>query len=122
MDREQVKKIIDDYDDTQENTLRSMLSEFYSRRMLSIAVLVWFWALVFIAGAIACAIGFFGAEQTKDQIMYAALFTCMILFVAFIKVFAWLMMARNGIKREVKRLELRIRELADNVTAKHSDA
>lgn len=115
MDREHIKRIIDspdEYDDSRGDSIASMLSDFYNRKMLSIAVLVWFWAVLFIVGAVLSAIGFFAADQTKDQIMYSALFVCLVLFVGFMKVFAWLMIARNGIKREVKRLELRIAELA----------
>lgn len=121
MDREQIKKIIDspeEYDDSKGESIASMLSDFYSRKMLSVAILVWAWAIVFMAGAIFSAIGFFGADETKDQIMYSALFVCLVLFIGFMKVFAWLMIARNGIKREVKRLELRIAELAQALADK----
>jgi hypothetical protein len=34
------------------------------------------------------------------------------------KIFAWQMLARNSIKREIKRLELRIAELARSVGEK----
>jgi hypothetical protein len=115
MDREHIKRIIDspdEYDEARGDSIASMLSDFYNRKMLSIAILVWAWALVFIAGAVGSAIMFFASDQTRDQIMYSALFVCLVLFVGFMKVFAWLMIARNGIKREVKRLELRIAELA----------
>ncbi len=118
MDREKLEKIIEEYDEDQENTLRSMLSDFYSRRMLSIAVLVWVWAIIFMGGAVGSAIGFFATERTKAHIMYAALFVCFVLFVGFMKVFAWLMIARNGIRREVKRLELRIADLAGKLEQK----
>jgi len=121
MDREQLKKIIDGpegYDDAREDTIGSMISEFYSRKMLSIAVLVWVWALIFIAGAVGSAIMFFVSGQIKDQIMYAALFVCLVLFVGFMKVFAWQMLARNSVKREVKRLELRLAELVQALASK----
>lgn len=121
MDREELKRIIDDtggYDAAREDTIGSMLSEFYSRKMLSIAILVWVWAIVFCAGASVCAYLFFNADQTRDQIMYAALFVCLVLFIAFMKAFAWLMLARNSIKREIKRLELRIADLAQTLAGK----
>jgi membrane protein YdbS with pleckstrin-like domain len=113
MKNDEIKKMIEDvYDDSREDSIRSMVGDFYSRRMLSIAVLVWIWAIVFMAGAVAGAVKFFAADQTKDQIMYAALFVCLVQFVGLMKVFAWQMMARNSVKREIKRLELRIAELA----------
>ncbi len=115
MNDEQIRKIIDgpqDYEDSKEDSLCSMLSDFYSRKMLSTAILVWVWGIAFMAGAVYSAVRFFDADQTKDQIMYAALFICLVQFVGLMKVFAWQMIARNSIKREVKRLELRIAELS----------
>lgn len=123
MNDEQIRKIIDgpqDYDDSKEDSLRSMLADFYSRRMLSTAILVWFWGIVFVAGAVYSAVRFFAADQTKDQIMYAALFICLVHFVGLMKVFAWQMIARNSIKREIKRLELRIAELTASLTGNAS--
>lgn len=120
MNDKEIRKIIDgsqDYDDSKEDTLRMMLSDFYSRKMLSTAILVWVWGIVFIAGAVYGAVRFFAADQTKAQIMYAALFICFVLFVSLMKVFAWQMIVRNSIKREIKRLELRIAELPAALTA-----
>ena len=121
MDREQLRRIIDSpegYDNAQEDTIGSMITEFYSRKMLSVAILVWAWAIVFAAGAGGSAFMFFATDQTKAQIMYAALFVCLVLFIGLLKVFAWQMLARNSIKREIKRLELRIAELAQTLAGK----
>lgn len=123
MNDEQIRKIIDgpqDYEDSKEDSLCSMLSDFYSRKMLSTVILVWFWGIVFCAGAGICAHMFFRADQTKDQIMYAAIFVCLVQFVGLMKVFAWQMIARNSIKREVKRLELRIAELSTTLSGGRS--
>jgi hypothetical protein len=121
MQDETIKRILEDsqtYDDSRENTLREMLGDFYSRKMMSVAILVWVWGLVFIAGAVYSAVRFFDDIGTKDQIMYAALFIIFLMWLGLMKVFAWLMIARNGIKREVKRLELRIAELAKVLSEK----
>jgi hypothetical protein len=114
MEDETIKKILEDhdkYDDSRENTIREMLGDFYSRKMLSVAIIVWVWAIIFMGGAVFCGIRFFDTSEPREQIMFAALFVCFVVCVGFMKVFAWLMIARNGIKREVKRLELRIAEL-----------
>jgi uncharacterized membrane protein YciS (DUF1049 family) len=50
--------------------------------------------------------------------MYAAFFVCLVLIAYLIKVFAWIMVSRNSIKRELKRLELRIAELAESIAEK----
>ncbi|UCD51450.1 MAG: hypothetical protein JSW27_02230 [Phycisphaerales bacterium] len=114
MTDEQIRKILDDdYDPAREDTWQAMAREFYSRRMRSVAIMVWAWAIIFLGGAVYCAVRFAYTDQTKSQIMYAALFVCLVLSIGFIKVFAWEMINRNNIKREIKRLELRIAELAN---------
>ncbi len=116
MNDQQIKRIIeDDYDDSNEDTIRSMVSEFYSRRMLSIAIVVWVFAVIFCAGAVYSAVRFAYCEQTKSQIMYAALFIAFVEGIGLMKIFAWQMLARNSVKREIKRLELRIVELGKSL-------
>jgi Family of unknown function (DUF6768) len=115
MTDEQIRKIIEgpqDYEDIRENTFRSMLGDFYNRKMLFTATFVWVWGVAVVAGAVYCGVRFFDAEQTRAQIMYAAIFVCCIQFLALTKIFAWQMIHRNGILREIKRLELRIAELS----------
>lgn len=114
MEDETIKRILEDhdkYDDSRDNTIREMLGDFYSRKMISVAIVVWVWAIIFMGGAVFCCIQFIDTGDTKNQIMYAGLFVCFVHFVGLMKVFAWLMIARNGIKREIKRLELRTVEL-----------
>ena len=116
MNDELVKKIINGtYDEPREDTIGSMLKDFYNRRMLSIVVFVWVWG-IFVAGvAIFGAVKFFAADQTRSQIMYAAIFICGCQFIGLMKIFAWQMIHRNSIKREIKRLELRIAALAESL-------
>lgn len=116
MDMKNVKKIIDDYEiyeSLKEDSLRSMISNFYSRKMLSVVIFVWVWAIIIIAGAVYFGIAFFRAESTKDHIMYATAFLCCIMWVNLVKIWSWQMIHRNNLKREIKRLELRIGELSE---------
>jgi uncharacterized membrane protein len=111
MDDKQIQKMFDDtYEDSKTDTLRSMLKEFYNRRMLTIVVIVWVSAVVLIVAMVLCGMRFFATESVKSQIMYAAVFVCLFTWLADMKIFAWLMMHRNSIKREIKRLELRVAE------------
>ena len=55
------------YDCSKENSLCSMIGDFYNRKMLSIIILVWTWGIIIIALAVWSAVNFFKAEQTKDQ-------------------------------------------------------
>jgi positive regulator of sigma E activity len=119
MSDEPIKKIIEDsYDDSKEETLRSMASDLYSRRLLSTAILVWVWAIIFIALAVFSAVQFFKTDQTQWQIMYAALFILGAHGVGLMKIFAWEMVHRHSIKREIKRLELRVAELSETIKGK----
>jgi hypothetical protein len=116
MDDEQIKKMIEDtYDSSKEETIRSMLRDFYNKKMISIVVFLWAWGIVFMAGIVYSAVKFFDTDQTQYQIMYAAVFVSLIQWLSMIKVFAWQMIHRNNIKREIKRLELRIVELGQIV-------
>ena len=118
MTDEQIRKIIDDpraYEDARENTVRSMLGDFYNRKMLSTAIFVWVWGLAVMAGAAYCGVQFFRNVETRDHIMYAAIFIPCVLSIGFMKVFAWEMVNRHSIKREIKRLELRIADLAKSL-------
>jgi hypothetical protein len=103
--------IDDKYDDAREDTIRSMLSEFYSRKMAATAVFVWAIGVIFLALAVYSAVAFFRTDQTKYQILYATIFITCFHAMGLMKIFAWQVLHRNSIKREIKRLELRIAEL-----------
>ena len=112
MNDERIRQMIDDnYDSAREDTIRSMLSEFYSRKMAATAAVIWAIGLLFLAAAIYSAVAFFHASETRDQIMYATIFLSCFLGLGLMKIFAWQMLHRNSIKREIKRLELRIAQL-----------
>jgi lysylphosphatidylglycerol synthetase-like protein (DUF2156 family) len=105
----------DEQENLKEDTLWSMVRQFYNRKMLSVIILAWVYFIIVLALAVLSGIRFSESEQTKDQIMYAAIFVCCVQLVSLIKVFAWQMIHRNGIKQEIKRLELRIAELNETV-------
>ncbi|MEJ2702305.1 MAG: hypothetical protein P8Z79_07670 [Sedimentisphaerales bacterium] len=119
MNDEEVRKIIEDtYDEPRENTIWSMVGDFYNRKMLSIVIFTWAWGMLLVAGAIYSAVRFFGDIGTKSQIMYVAIFLVCCQFLVLVKIFAWQLIHRNGLRREIKRLELRIAELNESVVAK----
>jgi hypothetical protein len=112
---ERIKQMLDDnYDDSREDTIRSMLSEFYSRKMAATSALIWVVSVLFLAGAIYSAVVFFRTPETKYQIMYATIFTACFIGMGLMKIFAWQVLHKNSIKREIKRLELRIAGLASS--------
>ncbi len=116
---EQIRKIIEDnYDDSRQDGLTSMARDFYNRKMLSMVVLVWFFGIIFMVGAVLSGIEFFRTDEIKYQIMYAVIFMICLQWVGSLKIFAWQVIHRNNIKREIKRLELTIAELSQMVKNK----
>jgi len=99
------------YDESREDTLRGMIATFYQMKFCSAIILAWSYAIVFIALAIFCGIRFFRTDSVRYMIMYAAIFVCLIVGIALIKVWAWQLIHRHSIKGEIKRLEVRIEEL-----------
>jgi len=105
MNDKEIKEIIEGtYDDSREDTIRSIVSDFYSRKLLSTAILVWVWAMIFFAGAVYSAIQFFDVDDTKSQIMYVAIFVPCVICIGFMKVFAWGMVHRHQITELSTRL------------------
>jgi hypothetical protein len=118
MNQDELKKIIessDQYDQDRQDGLRGMIGEFYTRKMLPIVVLVWGFGITCMAGAVVSAVMFFATEQVQYQIMWAVIFLTCIQWVGLMKIFAWQMIHRNSIKREIKRLELRIVDVAGRI-------
>ena len=118
MNPDDLKKRMDQkdiYDETREDTLRAMLLSFYSRRMLSTAVLVWINFLFWAAMGIVSMILLFRTTDIRYQLLYAALFICFLQWATLSKIFAWQMIHRHSIQREIKRLEFRLAELQETI-------
>ena len=119
MNDQEIQQIFEEtYDESRENTISSMLKDFYNKRMLSMIIVLWGWGLLFCAGAVYSAVQFFKDIEMKSQLMYVAIFLCCCQFLGLIKVFAWQIIHRNGLKREIKRLELRIAQLSETVKSR----
>ena len=119
MDNEQIRKIIEGiYDDSKEDTLLSMVGQLYSRKMFSSFIVHAAYSSVFIALAVFCGVKFFQTQEIQYQIMYAAIFVCCMEFIILRKNIYWQMLHKNSISREIKRLEIRIAELAESIAKK----
>ena len=121
MDKEQIKKIINglpEYDESEEDTARSWIKDFYSKRMTWVMINFYVVCFFLLFPIIISIIKFFRTDQAKYQIMYAALFVVFLLIGYLIKIFGWVWGSRNIISREIKRLELRIAELNETVKNK----
>ncbi len=113
MKDERLQQMMDDiYDDSKEDGLMAMVRDFYNRRMMSIVITIWAWGIACMGVAIYSGIMFFRVEGITYQLMHATIFLVMCGWVGLVKVLAWQIINRNNLKREIKRLELRVAELA----------
>jgi len=76
-----------------------------------------FVGLAFLILQVFCAIWFFNAETTQYQIMYATLFMFCGITLMMLKIWFWMVMNRNAVTREIKRLELRVSAMDDRIGA-----
>ena len=119
MEEQMIKKMMEDMqNDSGQEGFISLLGDFYNKKNASFAIFAWFWGLVFIAIAIYSGVQFFKTENLQYQIMYASIFITFMMFLSMIKIFAWQMIHRNNLKREIKKLELRIAELTEIIKNK----
>lgn len=121
MNREELKKIIDSpesYDETRAETVYAWFRDCYSRRMRWVMVCVYVQYSILLVPLVYSAIAFFRTDQVRSQILYATIFLFCNLWIGFVSVFAWVMMQRPSISREIKRLELRIAELTEAIGSK----
>lgn len=118
MDREQLKQIIDSdgtFDETKEETLYGWLRDCYGRRMRWVLVSVGVQYVILVVPAVYTALAFFRTNQAAERILHATIFLFCNLWMGFVSVFGWVMMQRPSMSREIKRLELRIAELAEAI-------
>ncbi|MCP4455799.1 MAG: hypothetical protein GY809_30440 [Planctomycetes bacterium] len=83
--------------------------------MTSIVILAWALGLLFMGGGIFSLIQFFMSPNTKYQIFCAVMFLMCMQFLGMMKTFAWQMIHRNSIKREIKRLEIRLQDISERL-------
>lgn len=117
MTDETIKNILGDleYDSGREDSLRRFIASAFEARdrtYLLIAVAV---TLVGFGIAASVAVLFFQTQEVRDMIFYATVFLTCIIAVATLRVFLWQMLHRQRLLREIKRLEVTIVELAQNL-------
>ena len=92
-----------------------MVAESFRSQQRWLLLMVWFWVLVTFVLAVLSGIAFLKADDTRSQIMYVACFVVCSQMVGGFKLWVWIAMNRNSLKREIKRWELRVVELCDQV-------
>ena len=86
-----------------------MMKDLFNKKMTGILVIIYAYSIIFVAGCVLSGIKFFDAAETRDQIMYAVIFMSCIQFICLLKIFAWQMIHRNGIRRRLNEIEAKIK-------------
>lgn len=111
--RKEDAELYKDFDE--EPSVFEMLMDTCRGRRRWLNVLGAFQTLVFIALFIFSAVKFFGAESTRDIVMWAAACILCMTAISMLKIWYFLEMNRNALTREIKRLELQIARLAGRI-------
>ena len=98
-------------DPDREPPMRTQIAETFRGRFRWLAWLATFYRIVILIIAVIAAIQFFRVDGTRELIAYATLFLISIVATAFIKLWFWMLLIKNSVIREIKRLELQIAEL-----------
>jgi hypothetical protein len=114
MSDEIVRKILDEmeHDSGREDSLRRMIASAFEARTRVYTLIVGVIVVAAAAAAVWVAILFFRTDEIRNMILYATLFNTCMLAIASVRLFLWQLLLRQGVMREIKRLELRLFELA----------
>jgi hypothetical protein len=104
------------YDLGGEDTLREMLVSTFRGRLKWVGAIAWAYMFLFGGVAVFAAVQFFLVGTVREMILYATAFLAAIAVVMVCKLWCWMIINRNCIQREVKRLEIRIAELAEKLS------
>lgn len=111
--RKEDAELYEEFDE--EPSVIEMLMETCRGRRRWLNVLGAFQTLVFVVLGISSAVKFFGAESTREIVMWAGACILCMTAVSMLKIWFFLEMNRNALTREIKRLELQIARLAGRI-------
>ncbi len=97
-----------------EQTLRSMIAESFRGRQRWMAIISWVYVLVFAAVGVYSLVLFLRLAPdapVKTMLLCIAIFLLMMIAAATTKLWYWMLLNRNSVLREIRRLERRIDRL-----------
>jgi hypothetical protein len=96
----------------EEPSLPEEVVETFRGRHRWLVVLVFVFSTAFTIFAVVAAVQFFRAESVREMIAWAAGFGMSLIAIAMYKIWYWMELSRNALKREIKRVELQLAYLA----------
>jgi len=94
-------------------SLRTMIGDVLTGRLRWFMILSGAIIFVFFLLALWSGIHFFQATEVTEMLRWGAMMFLFTMVVSFTKIFHWLEMERFALAREIKRVELRVVQLAD---------
>ena len=101
-----------------DDTLRSMISDAYAGKLRWMFILATFWQLVFFAAFVYAGIEFFSIASSEEPLFWATIFLMTGMGVSMMKLMHWMLINRNRLLREIKRLELEVARMAKKLGAR----
>lgn len=89
-----------------------LIMETFRGRYRWLAVMAVFWTFVFMGLAIYSFVRFFGAQETRELLLWGIAAVICLMAVGMMKIWYWMELNKNALTREMKRLELQIARLS----------
>ena len=105
-----------DFDNESDDTLRTMIADAYQGKLRWMWVLATFWQLLFFVVFVYSGIEFFTMTTSEEPLFWATIFLMTGIGVAMMKIMHWMLINRNRILREIKRMELELARLGKRAT------
>jgi hypothetical protein len=99
----------------EEPSLWAQVRELFQGRLGWVSVLIVVAILPFFVFTIVSAVCFFQAETAREMIAWAGGFGLGLIAISFGRLWFWLLLHRNAILREVKRVELQVARLSSRL-------
>jgi hypothetical protein len=123
-DDQNLKNVVTDaenggaYDADRETALREMLVSSFRGQLKWGTLITWGCMAVFAAIAVVAGVQFFVVPGVREMILWATIFAVAMGMICVVKLWYWMLVGRKATERELKRLELRVADLAQKVERK----
>ncbi len=103
------------YNELDEQNLFQMLGGLFSGKLKWLILLINIIILIFFVVFVYCVVQFINVNETDDLIKWTVYGSYSMFIVASLKMFLFMQMDKNSIKRELKRIELQISILSSKI-------
>lgn len=98
-----------------DQTMLQMIADSFRGRHRGLVIMVFFMICVYMGLMILSAVRFFAVDEVREMLLWGGLFGFSLLAVTASKIWYWMELNKNSVTRELKRVELRIAQLAEEI-------